>query len=129
MLLIHCPYCGEERPETEFRHSGEAHLKRPEGGNGDLGAEAIAGMLYFRSNGRGVVFERWRHVHGCGRFFNAARHTVTDKFLATTKAGEPRPAIDADGRIAAEAGFDANVEPDVMGGAPDAPVARSEAQQ
>ncbi|TIV95931.1 MAG: sarcosine oxidase subunit delta, partial [Mesorhizobium sp.] len=25
MLLIRCPYCEEERPELEFRNTGEAH--------------------------------------------------------------------------------------------------------
>ena len=29
-----------------------------------------------RSNPKGVHFERWRHVHGCGRWFNLARDTV-----------------------------------------------------
>ncbi|GAB5460439.1 MAG: hypothetical protein HoeaKO_05300 [Hoeflea alexandrii] len=29
MLLIHCPYCQEERPELEFRNTGEAHIERP----------------------------------------------------------------------------------------------------
>ena len=32
-------------------------------------------------------------MHGCARFFNAARDTVTDKFLATYKAGEPKPDV------------------------------------
>jgi sarcosine oxidase subunit delta len=39
---------------------------------------------------KGRSFERWRHLHGCGRFFNAARDTVSDKFVTTYKAGEPR---------------------------------------
>ena len=39
----------------------------------------------------GLHFERWRHIHGCGRFFNAARDTVSDRFLTTYKAGEPKP--------------------------------------
>lgn len=30
MLLIHCPYCEEDRPELEFRGAGEAHIARPE---------------------------------------------------------------------------------------------------
>ena len=30
-------------------------------------------------------------MHGCARFFNAARDTVTDKFVMTYKAGEPKP--------------------------------------
>jgi sarcosine oxidase subunit delta len=34
-------------------------------------------------------------MHGCGRFFNAARDTVSDKFLTTYKAGEPKPDLDA----------------------------------
>ena len=41
--------------------------------------------------------ERWRHVSGCGRFFNVLRDTVSDKFLAVYKAGEPRPALGAGG--------------------------------
>jgi sarcosine oxidase, subunit delta len=44
-----------------------------------------------RSNPKGVHYERWRHVHGCGRFFNCARDTVSDRILATYRPGEPRP--------------------------------------
>ena len=29
MLLIHCPYCDEDRPELEFAYAGEAHIARP----------------------------------------------------------------------------------------------------
>ena len=35
--------------------------------------------------------ERWRHTHGCGRFFNALRDTTSDQFLATYKVGEAPP--------------------------------------
>jgi len=38
-----------------------------------------------------VTAERWRHVHGCGRFFNALRDTVSDRILATYKPGESAP--------------------------------------
>ena len=92
MLLIHCPYCEDDRPELEFRHAGEAHISRP-ASDADAG-EAVAASLYLRTNARGVVFERWRHIHGCGRFFNAARHSVSDAFLAFYKAGEPRPELE-----------------------------------
>jgi sarcosine oxidase, subunit delta len=44
-----------------------------------------------RTNPKGLHAERWRHLHGCGRFFNAIRQTVSDKFLTTYKAGEPQP--------------------------------------
>jgi sarcosine oxidase, subunit delta len=90
MLLIPCPYCGEDRPEIEFRNGGEAHVARPLDPSSQSD-EQWADYLYMRSNPKGVHFERWRHVHGCGRFFNAVRHTVTDRILTTYKAGEPRP--------------------------------------
>jgi sarcosine oxidase subunit delta len=44
-----------------------------------------------RSNPKGVHAERWRHIHGCARFFNALRDTTTDLFLATYKIGEAKP--------------------------------------
>jgi len=57
--------------------------------------EAFEEFFFLRDNPKGLIFERWRHMHGCGRFFNAARDTVSDKFLQTYKAGEPKPDIDA----------------------------------
>ena len=48
-------------------------------------------MFFIRENPKGVSLERWRHTHGCGRFFNVLRHTVSDKFLKVYEAGEPRP--------------------------------------
>jgi sarcosine oxidase subunit delta len=89
MLLIPCPYCGA-RPEIEFRHAGEAHLKRP---SPDVDDGAWAEFLYMRANPKGHHAERWRHIHGCGRFFNCIRDTVTDRILVVYKTGEPRPTI------------------------------------
>ncbi|MBS3649917.1 sarcosine oxidase subunit delta [Pseudaminobacter sp. 19-2017] len=108
MLLIRCPYCEEERPELEFRHGGEAHIARPTN-IAEIADEDFEKFFFIRSNPKGIVFERWRHVHGCARFFNAVRNTVTDKFLMTYKAGEPRPQIEA-GMDAGPAAF-ANREP------------------
>lgn len=90
MLLIRCPYCGTERPELEFTYAGEAHIARPLDPS-QLTDEEWRDHLFIRSNPRGLHYERWRHQHGCGRFFNAARDTVSDKFLITYKAGLPRP--------------------------------------
>ena len=90
MLLIVCPYCEEARPELEFAYAGEAHIARPANPSA-LTDEQWRDHLYVRSNPRGLHAERWRHQHGCGRFFNAVRDTVTDKFVTTYKAGEPRP--------------------------------------
>ncbi|UHS62259.1 sarcosine oxidase subunit delta [Agrobacterium vaccinii] len=90
MLLIRCPYCEEERSELEFRWAGEAHIARPENISA-ISDEEFAEYFFMRDNDKGMVFERWRHIHGCGRFFNAARHSVTDKIHLTYKAGEPKP--------------------------------------
>jgi sarcosine oxidase subunit delta len=91
MLLIYCPYCEANRPELEFRYAGEAHVARPPDPMATTDAE-WAEYLYFRTNSRGQHAERWRHINGCGRYFNSVRNTVTDKFEATYKAGQPRPA-------------------------------------
>ena len=99
MLLIPCPYCGMERPEIEFRYGGEAHIARPADPSA-LTDDDWANFLYFRSNPKGVLAERWRHTFGCGRFFNCLRDTASDKILAVYKAGEARPdgAADRAGR-------------------------------
>jgi sarcosine oxidase, subunit delta len=88
MLLISCPYCGR-RPEIEFAYGGEAHIARPENPE-RLDDDAWAGFLFLRSNPKGIHFERWRHLHGCARFFNAVRETVSDRFLLTYEIG-PKP--------------------------------------
>jgi sarcosine oxidase subunit delta len=89
MLLIPCPYCGD-RPEIEFAYAGEAHRLRPVD-PAALSEEAWADYLYGRSNPRGRHEERWRHVHGCGRFFNAVRDTVSDVFQSSYRSGESPP--------------------------------------
>ena len=93
MLLIHCPYCEEERPELEFRNAGEAHIARA-ADIASISDDDFEKFFFIRSNPKGIIFERWRHIHGCARFFNAARDTVTDKFLITYKAGEPKPDLE-----------------------------------
>src|ERR1700731_2717330 len=101
MLLIECPYCGK-RPELEFSHAGQAHIARAKNPS-EVSVEAWTDFLYMRDNIKGVHAERWRHTHGCSRFFNALRDTTTDHFIATYKAGEPAPAV-AHARGAAASG-------------------------
>jgi len=95
MLLIRCPYCEEERPELEFRNAGEAHVMRSSH-LADISDQEFEEFFFIRTNPKGVSYERWRHVHGCARFFNAVRDTISDKFLMTYKAGEPKPSLDGD---------------------------------
>jgi len=84
MLLIRCPYCNETLPEAEFTYD-----------------EQWEEFLFIRENVKGPHFERWRHLHGCGRFFNAVRDTVSDRFLTTYRAGEPRPELSSLTRLTA----------------------------
>jgi sarcosine oxidase subunit delta len=92
MLLIRCPYCDETLPEVEFAYAGEAHVDRPADPSALSDAE-WRDFLFVRSNVRGIHAERWRHVHGCARFFNALRDTVSDVVLETYPAGAPRPGM------------------------------------
>ena len=71
-------------------YGGQAHIARPQQ-PAEVSPQQWADYLYRRANTRGVHAERWRHTHGCGRFFNALRDTTTDHFLATYKVGEPAP--------------------------------------
>ena len=93
MLLIPCPWCGE-RDETEFRCGGEAHIARP-AQPAALSDAHWADYLFMRSNPMGIHFERWRHLHGCGRWFNVTRDTVSDQILQVYEIGAPRPQIEA----------------------------------
>jgi sarcosine oxidase subunit delta len=89
MLVIPCPYCGD-RPEIEFSYGGEAHVVRAEN-PAVLDDQQWAEFLYVRKNPKGPHAERWRHVHGCGRFCNVVRDTTNDVILCSYKIGEVRP--------------------------------------
>lgn len=115
MLLIHCPYCAEDRPELEFRHAGQAHIARPSNMT-DVSDEAFEDYFFIRENPKGLIYERWRHIHGCARFFNAVRDTVSDKFLMTYKAGEKKPDMSRVSGAARAA--HANVEPAKLNATP-----------
>ncbi|GAC1309370.1 MAG: sarcosine oxidase subunit delta [Steroidobacteraceae bacterium] len=88
MLQIPCVCCGL-RDENEFVCGGTAHLQRP-----PLEADDTvwAEYLFFRDNPKGLHPERWRHVHGCGLWFNLIRDTVThDVRCAYPITGRPPP--------------------------------------
>jgi sarcosine oxidase subunit delta len=92
MLLITCPICGVTGNETDFHYGGEAHISRP--ASHDPAAvtdEAQRDYLYVRRNAKGIHFERWRCDRGCGKWFQAARDTLTMRFLATYRVGDWPP--------------------------------------
>ena len=89
MLLIPCPWCGE-REETEFVYGGEAHIARPK--NPDALSDAEwADYLFMRKNPKGMHRERWLHAHGCRRWFNVERNTVTHAIVGSYKVDERSP--------------------------------------
>lgn len=92
MLILRCPYCGVDADETDLHAGGEAHLKRFGPGATDADFE---GYLFVRKNPKGIHLERWRHVYGCGKWFLAARSTVTLQVFGTYPAQthEPPPDI------------------------------------
>ncbi|MBM9594321.1 sarcosine oxidase subunit delta [Roseitranquillus sediminis] len=88
MLTLRCPCCGVLADETELAPGGTAHLRRegPEASD-----EAFEAYMFLRDNPRGVHFERWRHAFGCGKWFHAARCTVTNEVFGTYPAQTAAP--------------------------------------
>lgn len=99
MLILTCPYCGVNCDETELHPGGQAHLTRfgPNASDADF-----EDYLFQRKNPRGVHFERWRHAYGCGKWFHAARHTVTLEVYGTYPAQVTEPPAELLDKIAAQ---------------------------
>ncbi len=89
MLMIDCPWCGP-RDESEFSYGGEAHIARPADPDA-LSDEEWADYLFHRANPKGLHREQWCHSHGCRRWFNALRDTVSYRIHAVYKIGETPP--------------------------------------
>ncbi len=83
MLILNCPNCGINCDETELAPGCEAHLKRHGPGSSE---DEFRDYLFAKENPRGVHFERWRHANGCGKWFHAARDTVTLEVFGTYSA-------------------------------------------
>lgn len=89
MLRINCPYCGP-RSEVEFRCSGQSHIQRPVL---DCSDNEWAGYLFERENPKGMHYERWQHMHGCGMWFNVARDTSTHAISAVYAMTAAKPDV------------------------------------
>lgn len=94
MMQLPCPWCGP-RDENEFACAGTSHISRPP----VTASDALWGQyLFFRENPKGPHLERWRHVYGCGQWFNLARHTGTHEVLAVYLMTEAAPDLTPGGR-------------------------------
>ena len=78
MMQIPCIRCGA-RDEHEFICGGTSHIACPALEQDDV---VWGEYLFFRDNPKGRHLERWRHVYGCGLWFNLVRDTVTHEVLA-----------------------------------------------
>ncbi len=92
MLLIPCPYCGP-RSEEEFSYGNEAHIARPKQPD-KLNDAEWAEYVFMCSNTKGVFLERWMHAHGCRRWFNVARDTVSYEILTVYEMDAPPPKLE-----------------------------------
>jgi sarcosine oxidase subunit delta len=99
MLILHCPYCGVDADETDLHAGGEAHLTRFGPGSSE---DEFHDYLFQRANPKGVHFERWRHVYGCGKWFHAARSTTTLEVYGTYSAQTLEPPKDIKDAITAK---------------------------
>ena len=99
MLILECPYCGVTAEETEFHGGGEAHIRRFGPGSSD---EDFEGYLFNRVNPKGVHFERWRHVNGCGKWFHVARDTATLEVFGAYSAQVSEPPQEIRDKVSAK---------------------------
>lgn len=88
MLQFECPNCKIIADETELVCGGEAHINRQATSSSDL---KFSQYLFYRKNPRGVHFERWFHQFGCGKWFIAARCTLTMEVFGTYNAQTLKP--------------------------------------
>jgi sarcosine oxidase, subunit delta len=83
MLIVTCPVCKASGDETDFHCGGQAHVARPATSDpGNVSDFVQRDYLFHRFNPKGLHFERWRCDRGCGKWFHAARDTVTMEFKA-----------------------------------------------
>lgn len=88
MLILNCPNCGIDADETDLTPGGEAHITRHGAG---ASTDDFESYLFHKKNPRGVHFERWRHAFGCGKWFHAARDTMTLEVFGTYSAQTLEP--------------------------------------
>jgi sarcosine oxidase subunit delta len=88
MLKLTCPCCKIIADETELTPAGEAHISRLIDNSTD---EEFGSYLFSRKNPKGVHFERWVHTYGCGKWFIAARCTITLEVFGTYSAQTLKP--------------------------------------
>ncbi len=86
MLLLYCPYCKEDREQSEFSVAGEAFIARPKNPEA-ISDEDWADYVFYRTNLKGNHWEQWVHTHGCRKYFILKRSTITHEILQVAPFG------------------------------------------
>ena len=97
MLLIQCPYCGL-RPELEFAYAGQAHVARPADPSAttpDQWTAKEAGFIAGANIEEFTTADTPQKARALVQRGLILRDTTTDQFLATYRAGEPMPVLQA----------------------------------
>ena len=89
MLLIPCPWCGP-RDEIEFRYGGEAHIARPADPDA-LDERPGPTTCSCAPTRRGSSPSAGSTQHGCRRWFNLLRDTVSHRILPAYRIGDEPP--------------------------------------
>ena len=83
MLLFIARCVARKATRRIFMAAAQAHIRRPATHDpANVSDEAQRDYLFIRHNPKGLHFERWRCDRGCGKWFHAARDTVTMEFKA-----------------------------------------------
>ncbi len=80
MLILNCPNCGP-RNVAEFRFGGEVNPRPAD--PAALSDAEWSEFLFMRQNALGLEMEWWYHRSGCGLWFLAERHTLTNQVTRT----------------------------------------------
>ena len=57
MIVLHCPYCHEQRTEDELTNGGEAGVERPPADKAS--DQQWTDYLFMRANRKGLHHEQW----------------------------------------------------------------------
>ena len=83
-MILTCPFCGP-RAHDEFTYRGDATVRRPALGSGDL--EGVERYVHARTNPAGPHRELWNHTGGCRTHVIVTRDTVTHEVIGCEAVG------------------------------------------
>ena len=83
MLLDPLPLLRGSRSELEFRNAGEVHVVRSLANMASESDDDFEKYFFIRSNPKGIIYERWRHIHIARASSTRCATPSPDKFVRT----------------------------------------------